>query len=822
MPKVSPIQGNFTAGELDPLVHGRAGDLDRYKQGLALCENYVPLIQGGITRRPGTFFVEEVKTSAKKTRLIPFKFSATDAFMLEVGDLYIRFYSQRGQVLEVTGAAAYEVTTTYTEDEIFDINFTQSADVMYLVHPNHRPRKLYRYAANQWSLDDILFYSGPYNSSALDATFTSSATAIGAATLTGVPGFGYFVGSTSNNAGRYQITMTSTVTPYVASFTKVRITQFAGTVAFTGDWDLEYIGGNSFIILGSTYAAGYTYPTDIATVYPQIFTAADVGRYMQIAQSGAARKRVQISSFTNSHSVGINILETLGSTTGNLGYFQAFWTNDGPAAVSFFEDRLFYMKGQTLYGSETGDYDSFELTTGGTVTASNAVSFTLNSNDVNEGRWLFSDEKALLAGTLANEWVVKSASSQEAISPTSISAKQTSSIGSSECYPVQAGKAVLFVQKSGRKIREFHYFYDVDGFRATDLSVLATHITSSGLKQLAYQKDPHQIVWGVKEDGGLVALTYDRDIDNLRAGWHKHSLGGTNDVESVAVIPSPDGTTDEVWLVVKRTINGSTKRYIEYLGGFFTDETEQHEAYFLDCGLTYDDPKTITAITAASPPVVTSVAHGFVNGDTVIFRDVEGMTELNSNTYTVANKTNDTFELSGVVGASYTAYTSGGEVRKKVQTISGLSHLNGESVSIFADGAVQTNKTVSGGSITLDSKAGTVHVGFHSSARGQLLRIDAGAADGTSIGKTRRINRVGFMFHRSLNLKIGPSFDELTRLQFRTPSVPMGQPPSLYSGIMVENFDANYDFENQVSWEQDQPLPSTILAIMPSMTTQDR
>ena len=202
----------------------------------------------------------------------------------------------------------------------------------------------------------------------------------------------------------------------------------------------------------------------------------------------------------------------------------------------------------------------------------------------------------------------------------------------------------------------------------------------------------------------------------------------------------------------------------------------------------------------------------------------------------MSNKTADTFELqteAGVninsVGMSYYGYgyegVIGGFFRKYVTQITGLGHLDGESVSILADGAVLSDQNVSElsfGAITLPSRATTVHIGLGYNSDGQQLRLEAGSADGTALGKTRRIHRVAFLLHRSLGLSIGTSFDDLDTLVFRTTSDVYSRAVPLYSGILSQEIEADYDFENQICFRQDQPLPSTILAIMPQMVTEDR
>ena len=349
------------------------------------------------------------------------------------------------------------------------------------------------------------------------------------------------------------------------------------------------------------------------------------------------------------------------------------------------------------------------------------------------------------------------------------------------------------------------------------------------LTQLAYQKEPQSIVWGVRQDGVLVAMTYERDIESFKVGWARNVLGGYSNaaqtpakVESLSVIPSSDGTRDELWLVVQRYVNGATHRYVEYLAPIFDETTEQQDVFLLDAGLTYDAPVTITAATKASPVVVTAVAHGFLNGDRVRIVNVEGMTQLNGQTFTVAGKTTDTFQLAGIDGLAYGTYVSGGEVRKLITSISGLGHLEGESLQVLADGAVLPAVTVTRGRVTLSLSASVVHLGLGYSSDGQLLRLDAGAADGTAIGKKRRTHTVGFLLHRTLGFKFGMNFDELEEVTFRTSADPLTRAPALFSGILSDTITADYDHENQICWRQDQPLPGTILAVMPQLVTQDR
>jgi len=278
---------------------------------------------------------------------------------------------------------------------------------------------------------------------------------------------------------------------------------------------------------------------------------------------------------------------------------------------------------------------------------------------------------------------------------------------------------------------------------------------------------------------------------------------------------------------VKRRDDANTKRYVESIGRPFNDEVEQEDAKFADSYLTYDSPVTVTGVTKANPAVVTAASHGFSNGDKVRFDELLGMNELEGNVYKVANVTANTFELTDFDGdninsTSYTTYVSGGEVRKLVTSISGLTHLEGQTVAVLADGANLGTYTVSSGAITLDEPSAVVQVGLPYKARIKLQRLEAGSADGTSLGKTRRIHRLGLFLHRTLGLKYGQNFDEMIPCEFQSGNDQMNQPADLFSGILTTEVEMQYDFDNQICLESDTPTPCTLLAIMPQMHTQDR
>jgi hypothetical protein len=203
MARVAVQLTNFTGGELSPRLDGR-NDLTKYASGCKTLENMIVYPHGSAARRPGTQFVAEVKDSTKKTRLIPFEFSTTQTYMLEFGNQYIRFYKDNGVIL--SGASPYEISTPYLEAELFDIKYAQSADVMYICHPNHAVRKLSRTGHTAWTLTEVEFTNGPFLDHNITTTTASPShklvgqtTTVTFSSTTGINGG---AGFTSTDVGR--------------------------------------------------------------------------------------------------------------------------------------------------------------------------------------------------------------------------------------------------------------------------------------------------------------------------------------------------------------------------------------------------------------------------------------------------------------------------------------------------------------------------------------------------------------------------------------------------------------------------------------------
>tara|TARA_R110000751_G_scaffold2075_7_gene11225 strand:+ start:8522 stop:10579 length:2058 start_codon:yes stop_codon:yes gene_type:complete len=531
MAKSAPIQGNFNGGEVSPLLYGRP-DLDKYKTGLQTCENFVALVQGPVERRPGTHHIVAVKTSATATRAVRFEFSTTQAYILEVGNQYMRFIKDHGQI--ESGGSPVELATTYLTADLFDLKFSQSADVLYITHPNYPPRKLQRTSHIAWTIADIDFLDGPYFNVNVETT-----------TLT--------LGGTTGS-----VSVTASAITHINSGTG--------------------------------------------------FQTADIGRLIRWKDAAANWTWLEITARTSTTIVtalirGADASATTATTDWRLGIWS---TQTGyPACSSFHQDRLAFGGGvdttQRVNLSRTGDFENHAPTDpDGTVVDDHGLTVTLSADNVNAIRWLADDEKGLLAGTVGGEWVIRPTETGGILTPSNIQAKRSSAYGSANLSPLRAGRALLFMQRAKRKLRELAYVFEDDGFRAPDLSLISEHVTRGGIIELAYQAEPQSIVWMVRADGTLVGLTYDRNQQVV--GWHRHVVGGYSDsgktvqakVESVASIPNPTGTADEIYIVVNRYINGATVRFIEYLEPYWDATNAIADAFYVDSGLTYSGGSTLT------------------------------------------------------------------------------------------------------------------------------------------------------------------------------------------------------------------------------------
>jgi hypothetical protein len=468
----------------------------------------------------------------------------------------------------------------------------------------------------------------------------------------------------------------------------------------------------------------------------------------QDAGYGVAR----ITAFTDANTVTATVIKQLpdGVVTSGGTTWRWLWGawgahNEYPTKVTLYRDRLVWTGVRTVWTSVAGDYEDYSPDDVGQQTDESAITITPASGEANAIRWIQSAD-ALLVGTAGAEFAIGPQTTSDPLGPANIKAVIQSGFGARALPSPRIGESVFFVDKTGRKLREVRFSTDTGQYQAANLNVLADHITAGGITDIAWQQSPESILWAVRADGVLIGLTYERE-QNVYA-WHSHPMGGNAIVESITCIPSPDGTQDDLWLSVRRQVNGAALRTIERMERPYRRGDDTRTAFYVDCGLTY-------------------------------------------------------------VGGSTT-------------TISGLDHLEGETVTVVVDGATHPSRVVASGAITLQLAGTRVQVGLPYLGRLRPMRLEAGSNEGTSQGKTKRITKVSLRLLDSLGGRVGPNWDTMDRLQLRKPSTLMDAPPPLYSGDYLISWAGGYETDGYLCIEQDQPFPMTVAALVPILQGQER
>lgn len=753
MAKAAPIITSFDAGELSPLMEGRV-DIAKFPNGCYKLENFLPLVQGPAVRRGGFRFVNPVKSPTGRCWLARFQVSENISYMLELGNGYIRFYANRG--LLISGGVPVEVVSPYSFDDLTAadgtcrLHFVQSADTMYLFHLNYKPRKLLRTAADAFSISEVDLTSGPFKKQNIVKTSTVQASATTGTGITLTATAGIFLAGHVGSLFYLESSDLSAVKPW-AVYQQVTVGDLRRVDARVYKCVAVGSGTGGPPVTGTmtpTHTEGRAWDGDAIDIDNDQRGPIGVEWEYQHAGYGI----VKITAVTDaSHATGdvvSQLPDDLVSAGGWKWAHSLFSTVEGwPEHGAFWLERLILARDRTIAGSVTGDFENFASKDAGEVLADSSFVITLNARQINRIVWMVESEQLVL-GTNGDEWVVGPIQSNQAVGPGNIQARRRTSYGSRAVQPVEASGKTLFVQKSGRKIRDYEYDYGSDNYVSSDTTKLASHISRTGVVDMTYQQEPYSIIWCVRSDGELIGLTYDQELNRSDVyGWHPHPMINGY-VECAESMPSPDGSSDDLWIIVRRVINGQTVRYVEWLEPPLSDEADQSSAFYVDSGLSY----------TGSP----------------------------------------------------------------VSRVTGIDHLDGQTVDVLVDGAAHPQRVVIGGAIDLQRSGSTIHVGLPAVAKLATMRLNAGAADGTAQGKTQRVTNVVVRLHRSLGGKLGPDDQNLDELQFRRPSTPMNQAIPLYTGDTEPvPWKSGYTTTARLWYVNDQPLPATIVAFMPIVVTND-
>jgi hypothetical protein len=760
MANIRTLERSFGGGELTPEFFGRIDDV-KYQSGLAKCRNFITLPHGPTTNRPGTQYVNEVKFSNLRTRLIPFSYSTTQTMVLEFGQEYIRFHTNGATLL--SGGSAYEVATPYVEADLFDLHYVQSADVLTIVHPNYAPRELRRLSATNWTLSTI--------------SFVSSLSAPGSVTAAATVGSG-------------STTYSYKVTAVGANGLDESLASSAANV------------NNNLLTSGNKNTISWAAVT--GAVRYNIYKQENGSLYGYIGQSDG-------TSFVDDNIAG-NI-----ALTPPLSYNPFTSSGNYPGAVSYFEQRRCFAgtinAPQNIWLTRSGTESN--LTYSLPTQDDDSINFRVAAREANTIRHIVPMNNLILL-TSSAEWRVGSGT--DALTPTTVSVKPQSYVGGSNVQPVIVNNNLIYAAARGGHMRELAYNWQASGYITGDLCLRAPHLFDNfTISDLAYAKAPTPIVWCISSVGKLLGLTY---VPEQQVGaWHQHDTDGL--FESCCVVA--EGDEDRLYVVVKRTINGSSKRFVERMASRYMPT--QADAFFVDNGSTFNGNNTtattvtVTGGTTWGPSeelTITASAALFVYPTQSDVNDAIVFTAADGTTYrlTITSTTSTTVAQARVDKTLPAAFRSTATAAFAFarDSISGLTWLEGKTVNILADGAVHPQRTVTSGAITLDQASTKVQVGLPITADLQTLPWAAQIDAAFGQGRVKNVNKVWLRVFRSSGIFAGPNADSLTEAKQRT-TEPYGSPPELKSQEIEIVIDPSWNDSGQVFIRQSDPLPLTAVSI---------
>ena len=812
---ISWIQPSFAGGVISPSLYSRI-DMAKYQVALRKCDNFIVRQYGGVENRPGTRFVTAAKYPNRKCRLIPLQFSTVQTYALEFGHNYMRVIKD-GAVVLTTGGVIYELAMPYTEDDLFKLKFTQSADVMTICHPNYPPKELRRYAHDNWQIVDVVTANGPFEDINVNESVTVYASAeTGTITLTassaifGAEQVGKLFYLEQPAVDAVPVWETSKTTA-INDVRRAESNYYrANTAGKTGSLRPSHTEGMAWDGWGGT-------GTD------------DTGIQWEYLHSGFGIARITAAAGNTATATVISRIPSnvVGSTKASYKWARYAWNsvNGYPSTVVYYAQRLFFAAStaypQTIWASRTGDYKDFGKNN--PTQDDDRIIYTYAGRQVNEIRHLI-DVGSLVALTSGGEYVING-DQNKVLTPSAFSFSSQGSNGSSDVPPIAVANIALFVQEKGSVIRDLAYSFDVDGYQGNDLTILANHLfQKKSIVDWSFATVPYSAAFCVRNDGALLVMTYLREQQVF--AWAPQP--GAGKYESTCSISEQN--EDAVYFVVNRTINGQTVRYIERLASrnFTTDE----DAFFVDSGLSYDGRNTSSAravtITGGSgnwpyqQPYTLTITGGsyFLSSDVgaqIQLPYTEGgvdkeirldINSVTSGTAVVVLANRDIPEVLRNVA------TTNWQLARK--TFSGLSHLEGQTVNILSDAKVEPQKVVSGGTVTLESPGAVVHIGLPITAELETLDININGQE-TLLDKKQIMPSATLVVNASRGIFAstpGGKYYEYLQREFEFYDDPVDNA----TGKVELKLDSNWSKAGRLSIRQTDPLPLSILAIIPRLT----
>lgn len=661
MARVRHIQPAFVAGELDPLLESRT-DTDQYGYGLALCENFVPINEGPLVKRPGFEYICDADPTA--SWLSAFKFSISQEYVIEWGETKARFFTNGGRI-ETSPGVAYEVATPYTAAEAADLSTQQSFDRLYIDHSAHPPASLLRTGGSVFAYAVQSLKNGPFLDQNSEETIK--------VTVSG----GLTVGAT--------VTVTSTAAIFEAGDVgapfKIEAEDFSTIKAWVPSMGVA--SGDVFRSDGKAYTAESSGNTGNVTPEHDRGSEWDGSRLDLAGDSGTDVYGVlwayrhdrygvlTITGYTSPTVVTGIVTRRLPDSLTSVASWRwaagAFSARRGwPSIVRHWAGRQCHLKDFDLHGSVVGDFGggtvNFEtVSSSGLVTADLAFRRTLETED--PPLWAVADKRGMLLGTASKELVVSAVNPQQAVSGDNISNNPESFYGTEAVAAAQVGTRTMFVERGGRRVRGAGYDIQSDRYVPEDLTAAARHITLSGIRQLTWHRVPHGLLYGVRNDGQLIVHA---DTRAQIKGWSRTVLGGGAKALSAVTVFGEDGKSDELWLLVERERHDGAKREIWRQRAWRELGDPQAEAFFVDCG-------SITSATGGQTSF--SGALHLAGQEIAVLADggvIDGVTVAGDGSFTLPAEAVPATPYTLVIGQGYTAIAK--TLRANAQTQAGSTH----------------------------------------------------------------------------------------------------------------------------------------------------
>lgn len=819
---VSWIQPSFSGGEIAPSLYGRI-DMAKYQVALRKCDNFIVRQYGGVENRPGTQFIAAAKYPDRKCRLIPFQFSTVQTYALEFGHNYMRVIKDGGLVL-TTGDVIYELATPYADSDVFGLKFTQSADVMTIVHPSYPPKELRRYAHDNWQIVDVETKNGPFEDINVDESVTVYASGTtGTITLT----------ASSAIFGSEQVGKLFYLEQPAVDSVPVWETSKSTSIDDIRRADSNYYRANTAGKTGTLRPShtegmawdgwGGTGSDDTGVQWEYLHSGFGIARITAVAGDGLSATADVISRIPEN---------AVGSDKASYKWARYAWNsvNGYPSTVVYYQQRLYFAASsaypQTIWASRTGDYKDFGKSN--PVQDDDRIVYTYAGRQVNEIRHLI-DVGSLVVLTSGGEFVA-TGDQNKVLTPSSFSLSSQGSNGSSDVPPIAVSNIALFIQEKGSVVRDLAYSFDVDGFQGNDLTILANHLFQKrSIIDWSFCIVPFSSAFCVRDDGKLLVLTYLRDQQVF--AWSPQSSAGK--YESTCGIG--EGSEDAIYFVVNRTINGQVVRYIERLAS--RQFTNDLDAFFVDSGLSYDGRNTAgrtATISGGSGNWSYQVPYTLTMGGGSYFsaRDVGAQIQF---PYTGTDPVDGAAvamqlrcDIVSVESGNSVTITANRDIPPVLQnsattnwtmarkTFSGLEHLEGQTVNILSDANVEPQKVVSGGAVSLERPGGVVHIGLPINAQFETLDININGQE-TLLDKKQLINTVTLVVNSSRGIWAstpGGQWYEYPQREFEFYDDPVEDA----TGKVEVKLDSIWEKNGRLKIRQTDPLPLSVLAVIPRIT----